>query len=196
MARLYVSPGHLKHLPPTSEYEPAEHGLPPSQSFLAEILETSRGEFRFVPEVPSPTCRNHLVSRTISCLPTNTQPHREQAADITWPWSFQPQHETAPLLRTAQECDCRPYMRLRTRIHSSRHSTTQPHGAINHRHFPDRKPSTPQQPKTAHTTTTTITAAHKEATQKPQETCPCKTIVLRLKLHLQRRCPNQQQQRA
>ena len=37
-----------------------------SQSLLAKILATATGVSRFVPEVPSPTCRNQLVSSTMS----------------------------------------------------------------------------------------------------------------------------------
>jgi len=83
----------------------------------------------------------------------HTQPPRKSASAITWPASFRPQHETAPLLRTAQECSCKPCMRPASR---TPHHTPQPTPTTT-RNQPRRPPqlqtkySTAAQPSQPHT---------------------------------------------
>ena len=62
--------------------------------------------------VPSPTCASENKSRQPdTCLPhpANHQPHEKHTSkSVTCPKSFLPQHDTPPLLDTAQECSCKP----------------------------------------------------------------------------------------
>jgi hypothetical protein len=73
------------------------------QSSRAEPLATKMGEGRLVPEVPSPTCRKHIVSTTSSPRAHTTPSQPSKRKSITWPYGLFPQQETAPLPRTAQE---------------------------------------------------------------------------------------------
>jgi hypothetical protein len=72
---------------------------------------TDTGVYRLV-VVPSPTCASGTKNRQPeTCLPSpaNHQPHEKQTSkSITCPLPLYPQHDTPPLLDTAQECACKP----------------------------------------------------------------------------------------
>jgi hypothetical protein len=72
---------------------------------------TDTGVYRVV-VVPSPTCASGTKNRQPeTCLPSpaNHQPYQKKTSkSITSPFSFRPQHDTPPLLESAQECICKP----------------------------------------------------------------------------------------
>ena len=84
--------------------------LNPSNAIISTPLpkpETETGVSRCV-ELPSPTCtrKQNTSSATKTSLPPShhtTAPLKYKTTSITWPWSFRPQHNTAPPLDSAQE---------------------------------------------------------------------------------------------
>jgi len=100
--------------------------------------------------VPSPSCAKQTSRQPTTHLPRNKQTAPSNTTtSITWPMSFNPQHETAPPLDTAQECSCKKNVKTQTssrkKLKSPNHINTANTIATDCRHMPAK-----QQPRENH----------------------------------------------